>query len=150
MEVGGLERFLTSRPSNADQGGLALDLVPNGTATAVWEDICSSDVVADVIADGSPQNFNCLHLEAQPEVVRIGSNVLTGGSPGTQVPLNLQYQGEWLGIGINPSFPFEDHIATDFNMAMDVNSDNHFRFGVFNDAGVRISRWISRRQSTIL
>jgi hypothetical protein len=122
------------RPFNENQGGLALDLMPNGSATSVWEDICSTDVIADALENGSPRDYSCLHLGASPGVFSIGSNAYTNGEPGTQFPLNLQYNGGWLGIGIDPSMPFEDHIATDFNLAMDVNSDTHFRIAVFNDA----------------
>jgi hypothetical protein len=124
------------RPLNSNQGGLALDLMPNGNPTAVWEDICSTDVVADAIANGGgPETFSCLNLRASPSANYVGSNVYAGGSYGTQVPLDLQPVGGWLGIGVVPSMPFQDHIATGINMAMDVNSNNHLRISVFNDAG---------------
>ena len=123
------------RPFNADQGGLALDLMPNGNPTPVWEDICSTDVVADALANGYPQNYTCLHLGASPNMVFVGSDVYTGGAPGKQVSLDLQYMGGWLGIGTYPLLPFHDHIATGINMGMDVNSDDHIRIAMFNDDG---------------
>ncbi len=43
------------RPDTAN-GSLAFDLMPNGNSASVWEDICSTDIVAN------STNYECLHL----------------------------------------------------------------------------------------